>query len=195
MLEVLTVCTGNVARSPLAELVLRARTGGSIQVHSAGTRALIDYPMPAEAGSLAVAHGAPPAEAQAHRGRRLTEGMLRSPDLILAMAREHRRAIVELAPARLRSTFTVREFARLSVHASAADLAAAIGDASDPAERARRAVAHVASLRSAVEPPHDPADDDVIDPFRRSERTYALAAAQLVPAVDEVARVLRVVAG
>lgn len=196
MLEVLTVCTGNVARSPLAELLLRARTAGTgIRVHSAGTRALVDYGMPIEAGALAVANGAPAAEAQAHRARLLTEGMLQGPHLILAMAREHRRAVVELSPRRLRSTFTLREFARLSAGASDADIAEAIGDEPDPAERARRALAYVSSRRSSVDPPIDPHDDDVVDPFRRSERTYALAGSQIVPAIDEIARLLRVVSG
>jgi protein-tyrosine phosphatase len=34
-------------------------------------------------------------------------------------------------------------------------------------------------------------DDDVVDPYRRSSETYARSAAQLVPALDEVERIVR----
>ena len=40
--------------------------------------------------------------------------------------------------------------------------------------------------------PPTPEDDDVIDPYGRSWQTYERSAAQLVPALDEVVRVLRV---
>ena len=46
MIEVLTVCTGNVCRSPLAEALLRERLAPlDIRVRSAGTRALIGSAM------------------------------------------------------------------------------------------------------------------------------------------------------
>jgi protein-tyrosine phosphatase len=35
-------------------------------------------------------------------------------------------------------------------------------------------------------------DDDVIDPYRRSSETYAKSAGQLIPALDEVERIVRV---
>ena len=113
MLELLTVCTGNICRSPLAEALLRERLAPlDVRVSSAGTRALVGYGMTPEAAQLAADYGVP--EVAAHRARFLTEGLLETPDLILAMSREHRRAIVDLAPRRLRSTFTLREFARLA---------------------------------------------------------------------------------
>ena len=37
----------------------------------------------------------------------------------------------------------------------------------------------------------DTTEDDVVDPYRRSWETYQRSAAQLVPAIDEVARVVR----
>ena len=40
-------------------------------------------------------------------------------------------------------------------------------------------------------PPADPADDDVIDPYRRSWKTYELSGSQLAPAIDQVVRVIR----
>jgi len=190
MIEVLTVCTGNVCRSPLAEALLRERLAPlDIRVRSAGTRALIGSAMTPEAQRLATDNGVQ--DAESHRARLLTEGLLESPDLIFAMSREHRRHIVDLAPRRLRATFTLREFARLAAYASDASIADAVAGASDAHDAVRLTAGHIAAMRGEAEPPTDASDDDIVDPYRRSWQTYELSAAQLVPAVDEVVRVLR----
>ncbi|MCX6501366.1 MAG: low molecular weight phosphatase family protein [Microbacterium sp.] len=194
MLEILTVCTGNICRSPFAEVLLRAELPG-FTVHSAGVRAMIDSRMEPDAAQLALQYGVPPASVEAHRGRWLNESHLASPNLVLAMAREHRREIVGLAPAQVRSTFTVREFARLSLNLSdteAHETAEAAGTA--PEARLRALLAQLAALRSEVDPPADPIEDDVVDPYRRSRATYELMATQLMPALGEVVRILRVAA-
>lgn len=196
MFEILTVCTGNICRSPLAEQLLRGRLAPlPVRVHSAGTRGLRSAPMTAEAVRLATGLGVPADDSAAHRSRYLTERELTSPDLILTMTRTHRRDVAELAPARLRSTFTIREFARLSSGIADADLRAAAESAgTDAAARVRAVGVLVASHRGLVRPPADGADDDVVDPYGRSWETYQRSAAQLEPAVDEVVRVLRLAA-
>ena len=187
------MCTGNICRSPLAEQLLRLRLAPlPARVHSAGTYRLEDEPMTAEAQRLAAELGIPAADSASHRSHFLTEHDLVSPDLILTMTRAHRRAVAELAPSRLRSTFTVREFARLAAAVPDAELrAAADGAGSDAAARVRAAAIAVAAHRGLVAPPLDMDDEDVLDPFRRSWATYQLSASQLVPAVDEVVRVVR----
>jgi len=194
MFEILTVCTGNICRSPLAEALLRTRLAPyQPVVHSAGTQGLDSAAMTAEAQHLAVALGVAAEVADQHRSRYLTEGDLRTPDLVLAMSREHRRKVVELSPARLRSAFTVREFARLAADTPDLDIAqAAVTGGADGRARARAAVAAVAAQRGMSAPPADPADDDVIDPYRRSWDTYQLSAQQLVPAIDQVVRVMSI---
>jgi protein-tyrosine phosphatase len=191
--EILTVCTGNICRSALAEQLLRTRLADLPgTVASAGTYGLDAAEMPSDALRLAAKYGVAAEMSAAHRSRLIAETHLGTPDLILAMAREHRRRVVELAPSRLRSAFTVREFARLAADASDAELsdaAAAAGD--DPSARLRAAVAAVASHRGMAPRPEDPADDDVVDPFRRSWQTYERSGEQLVPAIDEVVRVVR----
>lgn len=192
MFEILTVCTGNICRSPLAQLLLDDRLGPrGARVQSAGTRGLASAPMTPEAVRLATDAGVSPDAAARHRSRFLTEAHLVQPDLILAMTREHRRQIAELAPARLRSTFTVREFARLSADVGDDEIARAADAAgSDPRDRVRAAAATVAGRRGLVLPPADPDEEDVIDPYRRSWATYELSAAQLRPGVDAVVRVV-----
>ncbi len=197
MFEVLTVCTGNICRSPLAAELLRARLADlEPLIGSAGTRGLRSAPMTSEAQLIAAEYGVSADATAAHRSRYLLENHLSSPDLILAMTREHRRHIAELAPSRLRSTFTVREFARLATDVSDDEIrAAATAAGADAGARVRAAAAVVASRRGVSLPPAAPEDDDVIDPYGRSWQTYERSAAQLVPALDEVVRVLRVATG
>lgn len=191
-LRILMVCTGNICRSPMAEVLLREQVNDArIRVSSAGTRALIDKPMTADAQDLAIEFGAPADEARAHRARWLVEPIAEDADLILTMAREHRTGAVELAPRLLRQTFTIREFARLAQGLTHEQITQA-ADAAGGSPRARlAAVTALVTQQRGQAAPVPPQDDDVIDPYRRSRATYEESAAQLVPAVDEVARVLR----
>lgn len=196
MFQILTVCTGNICRSPLAELLLHTRLADlDPTVSSAGTRGLNASPMTPEAQRLAAQLGATDTDIAAHRSRYLTEAHLAAPDLILTMTRDHRRHVAELAPTRLRSTFTVREFARLAegfsddaVRGAVASVADSDADAST---RLRAAVTAVAARRGMVQPPTSPDDDDVIDPYRRSWATYELSAQQMAQGLTEVERIVR----
>jgi protein-tyrosine phosphatase len=190
LFEILTVCTGNICRSPLAEHLLRARLAPySPVVASAGTRGLASAPMTDEAVQLAVELGIPADIAATHRSRFLLDAMLAQPDLILTMTRDHRREVAELAPSRLRSTFTIREFARLAAAMSDDELRAAAAEGgTDAASRVRAMGAGVAAQRGLAIPPASPDEDDVVDPYRRSWQTYQLSASQLTPAIDQVVR-------
>lgn len=192
MFSILTVCTGNICRSSLAELVLRTRLAGLPgTVASSGTYGLDTAPMPEEAQRLALDAGVSPDLVGAHRSRVLIGEHLASADLVLAMARDHRRAIVELDPRALRTTFTVREFARLAADTPDDEITTAAAGHDTPSARLRAAIAAVALHRGMTPPPVDPEEDDVVDPYRRSWNTYQRSAAQLLPAVDQVIRVVK----
>lgn len=190
---ILTVCTGNICRSPQAEVLLRARLHDlDVRVHSAGTRALVDREMDRTAQELALHHGASPDHVAAHRARWLQEPLADDADLVLAMSREHRTAAVELSPRHLRHTFTVREFARLASSLSDEEIRRAADAAgSTPRERLAAAVVLVSGQRGLTAPAA-PQDDDVVDPYRREREVYVESAEQLAPAVDATARVVRV---
>ncbi|MER7796452.1 low molecular weight phosphatase family protein [Microbacterium sp. NPDC096154] len=193
LVRILTVCTGNVCRSPLAEAILRSRLSEfDIDISSAGIRALVGDGMTEQTVELALAHGVTDENASIHRARLLTEEVLQDVDLVLAMGREHRRYIVEMMPSRLRSTFTIRELARLAADVTDGELHAELEGETDPRQRLRLALAFIASLRHMSDPPADPADDDVLDPYGRSTRTYEISASQLVPAVDGIERIIRI---
>lgn len=193
MIEILTVCTGNVCRSPLAATLLATRLADlDVRVTSAGTYGLQGEQMTDDTKRLAAQLAVDPAQVDAHRAAYLTEAHLVAPDLILAMSREHRRRIVELNPARLRSTLTVREFARLAAEVSDEEIVeSAAGGGGDDSRRLKAALNVVISMRGMTPPPTDPTDDDIVDPYRRSWETYELTGSQLAPAAEQVARVVR----
>ena len=181
---ILTVCTGNICRSPLAEQLLRAGLAGlSVAPSSAGTSALIGRPMDERAAEYSRQYGGQP---DAHVGRQLTVEHLRDTDLVLALSREHRRAVVELHRRASRFTFTLREFARLLDTLNVDDRDAI---AAHPALRTRLStlVEIAAANRGVAELPDDPAEDDVVDPYRQDDAVYAESTRQLVPAVQSIA--------
>jgi protein-tyrosine phosphatase len=182
--HILTVCSGNICRSPMAEQLLRAGLSDypGITVTSAGTVGLVGEPMDQRAVDLAVSLGV--TDAADHVARELNEQQIREADVVFAMSREHRRAIVQLHPRASRYTFTIREFARIAAEVTDADLTdATLLPRDEVAGRFAAAVEAAASLRGIVTPLLDAEDDDVVDPYRRSDDVYALSGKQLVPAV------------
>lgn len=190
--RILTVCTGNVCRSPVAEQVLRARLAdlrGIIDLESAGFRALVGDGMPDQAANLSSSLGGNPS---GHTARQLTEQQILEANLVLAMSREHRREIVSLVPKASRYTVTIREFARLSADLDSWDFLDITALPQRPASaRLDALVALIASRRGQVEPAASAEDDDVADPYMQSDERYALTGSQLAPALDEVHRVIR----
>ena len=110
--------------------------------------------------------------------------MLRDADLVLPLTRRHRAAIVELAPAAVRRTFTLREFARL---------AEAVGPEALPhGGTIPERLAALVPLAAAQRGLHHlrPEDDDVVDPWGRDDSAYEASWNQLAPAVATIAAVV-----
>lgn len=192
MLKILTVCTGNICRSPFVASVLATRLSDfGVRVESAGTRARAGTPMTAEAAREAVSAGAANDLVSLHSARLLDETLLDRADLVLAMARDHRRAVVEMSPSVVRRTFTLRELDRLMNDVEETTLRAAAG-VGDPAARLARLLIWVSARRGLVVAPSTPQDDDVVDPYQRSQRTYSLSATQMIGSVPAVIRLVRV---
>ncbi len=195
MLNILTVCTGNICRSPLAEHSLRQHLADlDVTVTSAGTRARDGMTMPRPAADTATAMGIVGPLDSEHRARLLRPHLLEDVDLALALTREHRRDIVELSPALLRKTFTVREFSRLAEGVSDAELLSSIGAGVGdvrPEEAMSVLLAVLAGRRGLIEPPRTPLDDDVIDPFGHSADVYAQTARELEQSLPAIVRLVR----
>jgi protein-tyrosine phosphatase len=176
--SILAVCTGNVCRSPAVERVLARKLGPTVSVSSAGTHALVGHPIAAPMASLLRDSGVEPDPFSA---RRLSVQMLKEADLVLAMTRAHRGIVVDLWPAVVRRTFTLREFARLLSWVDPSALAAGT-----PGERLRAAIPLAAAERGRERTPPD--EDDVVDPFQLSSAVYADSFAQLTSASNVLAK-------
>jgi protein-tyrosine phosphatase len=189
--RILTVCSGNICRSPVVERVLRARLADipEIQIASAGTMAVVGEGMPLQAAAMAVELGGDP---DGHIARQITTDLVDDADLILVAAREHRAAVAQLVPRASRKTFTLREFARLAENEDT--WATPLGDESSNLASLPSFVAELAARRGSVRP-EDPSDDDVIDPYRRDDAVYRQSRDEMAPAIDVVADRLRRAAG
>lgn len=186
--RILTVCTGNICRSPYAAVLLReglqwARPG-AFEVTSAGTHALVGRPMdPASAARLA-AKGI----ADEHfRARLLTHQLLRDQAVVLVMASEHKDVVIDETPAAHRRTLTVRELAHvLEDVGSRHDWAALLEEAGadDVVSRWRALPQVVASRRRRM----SRADRDVVDPYKRGDGAFDQMAREIDPAVRTIVR-------
>ncbi|BCW41685.1 low molecular weight phosphatase family protein [Arthrobacter sp. StoSoilB3] len=189
--RILTVCTGNICRSPVAERLLQAGLNqvspGSFEVRSAGTRAMVGEPIqPLSAQIISTFRGTPDDFA----ARQLTQKILRETDLVLAMTSKHRGEVLQLDASLLKRTFTVREFARMLSVLETRDGAPATGNIVD---FWRDLPARAASVRHLALP-SDPTDNDVVDPYRRAEEVYHQMEDQLAPAILGILRFARLTA-
>ncbi len=110
---ILLVCTGNMARSPLAEAMLKALmhvhgSAGAAEVASAGTGTYSGIPATREAQSVAAEMGL---DLSGHSSRPVDADMVSKNDLILAMEGFHRDFILRNFPAAAGKIFTLGEFA------------------------------------------------------------------------------------
>lgn len=163
---ILAVCTANICRSPVMEILFRHRLDPArFEVASAGVRgwnaAPVDSMVVLELARLGC-------DATGFESRELGVHHIDQADLVLTAAREHRVAVLAMTPRALRKTFTLREFAALLEESDAESLEDLVADSSR-----RRSTA--------------PSDVDVRDPFRAQPEVHHQVADQIAAAVDVVA--------
>ncbi len=189
--RILFVCTGNICRSPFAELLTRhllAQRLPSDQVArfvvaSAGTQAMTGAAMHLLTRDHLPRWGVERAAGETHIARNLDRITLASADLVLTADREHRAEVVSQHPPLLHSTFCLREFARLLAPVSLRRT----GD--DPVLRARAAVS-TAALRRGHVTWVNKADDVVPDPYGRSRGVHHQSTDMIGAALREVLTVM-----
>lgn len=93
--EVLTVCVGNICRSPAAESLLSAQLSG-LSVSSAGLGALVGNGVDPTMARILAEDGL---DVSAHRARALQAWMTQRSDLILVMEQAHKTQIESTYPA------------------------------------------------------------------------------------------------
>ncbi|WP_419845337.1 hypothetical protein [Candidatus Poriferisocius sp.] len=109
-IKVLFVCTGNICRSPMAE-VLFAHMAPDAEVSSAGTMDWSGQPAHEYAIAAMAERGL---DLSAHRSRRLSEYLVDESDLIVAMTRNHGWSVEARSEAKAAATFLPAELSRLA---------------------------------------------------------------------------------
>ncbi|MBK8463259.1 MAG: low molecular weight phosphatase family protein [Nigerium sp.] len=161
--RILFVCTANICRSAYADVLANRRAPSGVEFASAGVRGLVGYPIdPPMAHHLREGD-----DIAAHRARQLTRQLASEADLILAMATEHRRYILDEWPAFARKTFVIGHAAR--------ELAATPADVTLDG-----LAAHLWRHRTS-----DPGDS-VPDPYARGPQAAATAASLIDGHVDAI---------
>lgn len=172
------VCTGNICRSPMVERLLQQGldlvTPGAYTVESAGTDALVGSAMEPHIEGYVRVLGA---STEGFAARQLTPAILDSQDLVLALTRAHRSRIVEMRPALLRKTFTLRELARILPR---------VETPRDVDVAKRWATVIPLALRARSMQGRNPEDDDVVDPYRRADEVYEQMRREITPAVQRL---------
>lgn len=197
--KILTVCTGNICRSPVAERLLQAgldqAVPGGFVVASAGTRAMVGDPMQPLSADIVRTFGGNPDNFAA---RQLTPKILRGVDLVLTMTSAHRGEVLQLDASLLKRTFTIREFARmldvLDQRAAASGGSAPARDDDDDGGWLGANTAFWKSLpaRAAgvrhLSLPADATENDIVDPYRRAPEVYRQMEDELAPAIVSILR-------
>lgn len=190
MAEIVVVCTANICRSPMAEVLLRTwverhapRVAGTLTISSAGVRARDGHGAAPHMIEIGDRWGV---DLHEHRSRRVDPDLLGGADLVLTMEEDHRDAIARMVPDAAVRTFTLVEAVELAEHVRREGGSDPAGGG-DLAALARRL--HGARPRAWVGSP------DVDDPYGRSAQDYEVTARELADLVERIAPLLATAAG
>ena len=120
------------------------------------------------------------------RARDLTPELVAGSDLVLTATRAHRGQVATMYPKALRQVFTFRDFAHLV--AGVDGLSARVSHMDSRAWV--RQVTEKAAASRGLKPPLEPAQADILDPFRRRDEVFATMAQQIAESMPAVVRAL-----
>ncbi|MCV9996290.1 low molecular weight phosphatase family protein [Paeniglutamicibacter sp. ZC-3] len=188
MIRILTVCTGNICRSPYAQLFLQSEldriSPGSFTLRSAGSHALVGQQMDERSSMKLRDVGV---ASDGFVARQLSEDVVVGSDLVLALTDEHRKSIVAMSPRLLKRTYTVREFA-----AVLEELATIPGHILPKGNDSVSVDTRWAALLKAAQLARHSArmklggQLDVVDPYRQSDPVYDRMVDDLLPSLRSI---------
>jgi protein-tyrosine phosphatase len=189
--RVLFVCTGNICRSPFAEILTRhllvGRLGGrdaaAFDIGSAGVQAVVGSGMHPMTRSELSPWSLDGVASEHFVARQLRSAMVGEVDLVLGLNTRHRSAVIEREPAALATCFSLREYARLAADVDRAALP------EEPVARAH-ALVDLVRTRRGLAPPTVPDADRVPDPMGGPQAAHHKAAVLIGDAVNAIIDVI-----
>lgn len=163
-MKVLFVCTGNICRSPMGELMFPLFFHHTdIETDSAGTQGLISNPIDPSSARLMELDGI---DSSAFRSKRLTPQLAMDSDLILCFTEHQRNKIIALAPRVRTRTFVLSDFANLCQYFSDHNLL----KSGTVENRLHEVIYNASMVRHAL-----PAAEDIDDPYRKEFSAFQKA--------------------
>jgi len=111
MKHILTLCIGNICRSPLAQALIARELPGHT-VWSAGLSALVGEPADPLSVQVAAAHGL---DITAHRAQQVTSWMCQQTELILVMEQSHKSQLEQQIPMVRGKVFALGQFGQFEI--------------------------------------------------------------------------------
>jgi protein-tyrosine phosphatase len=188
--RILFVCTANICRSPVAEILMRRLllvglgTGQAARfaVESAGTHAVTGAAMSLRSRAALAPWGFG-GDAAGSAARQVDAEMVQKADIVLTADRNHRSFVVGLEPSALRTTFCIREWDRLLSGKGLRQLPA------DPVARAR-SISTGAHLSRGTLSYASAADDTIPDPAGLPMPDHRSAMRMIASAVQRTVDIL-----
>lgn len=177
-MHILFVCTGNISRSAMAEILApHIFKDPGLKFSSAGTHGLHGYAISREAEQLLRRNHIDQRTIDVFRSRRLPPVIASKADLILCFEQHQRAHIVVESPLKARWTFTLNDFANLCETAKERRLIE--GESTE--ERLLSVADGAPGLRLAV-----PEPSDIADPQGKDMQAYITAHNETVRALKRI---------
>ena len=181
-MHVLMVCSGNICRSAMAELLFRAQVArlgiSGITVDSAGTLDIPTRPIDETCAALIQRNGI---DSTAYRSTPLTKEHIKASDLILCFEARHLHAIAALDSTAAPKTMLITDFANacnvVTEHAS--DYSSLLALA--PEERLEALLTIIHQLRPLM-----PKAEEIVDPYRQEPVVYVEAYIELTQCLASI---------
>ena len=176
-MRVLFICTGNICRSPMGELLFRTYTQGtSLKVGSAGTHSLVGHAIDPSSNALMESVGI---DASQFRSTQLTQSIANNADLILCFEPEQRHNVVIIAPTALPYTFTLTDFSNMCAYCAQHNMITGV----TIQERLQSVINQSMQARPMLPPAAT-----IPDPYRRNFEAFRSAARATNDAIRNILR-------
>lgn len=177
-MRILFVCTGNICRSPMGELLLpRFLPDPDIVADSAGTRGLPSHHIDPSSATL-LNHA--DIDSNGFRSKRLTPQIANAADLVLCFEPHHIRDVCAIAPQVGRRTFLLTDFANICGYCAQQGL---LHNEATRADKLAMAVDQASLIRPMLPQPMI-----IPDPYQRDFQAFIEAHNTICQALDIIAQ-------